>query len=110
VTLVPPNSNRGGYPLGLAGASASARFVGATAAGAPASGTFALGDLSVDQAGALYVCTVAGTPGTWLAVAGTSGARATIADAAGGAIVDTQARAALNALLAELRTRSLLTP
>ena len=28
-------------------------------------GTFAVGDYVVDQTGAMYVCTVAGTPGTW---------------------------------------------
>lgn len=72
MTLVPPNTARGGYPLGLAGATAATRYVGATTSGAPASGTFAVGDFVIDQSGALYVCTVAGSPGTWSGVGGSA--------------------------------------
>ena len=50
---------------GLPGATAASRYAGATASGAPTTGTFAVGDFVVDQTGAIYVCTVAGTPGTW---------------------------------------------
>jgi hypothetical protein len=50
---------------GLTGATAASRYVGATASGAPSSGTFATGDYIVDQTGSLWVCTAAGTPGTW---------------------------------------------
>lgn len=50
---------------GLPGATAASRYAGATASGAPTTGTFAVGDYVVDQTGAMYVCTVAGTPGTW---------------------------------------------
>ena len=50
---------------GLPGATAASRHAGATASGAPTTGTFAVGDYVVDQTGAMYVCTVAGTPGTW---------------------------------------------
>jgi hypothetical protein len=50
---------------GLTGATAASRYVGATASGAPSSGTFAIGDYIVDQSGAMWVCTTAGTPGTW---------------------------------------------
>ena len=50
---------------GLPGAVAATRYVGATASGAPATGTFAVGDFVVDQTGAIYICTVSGTPGTW---------------------------------------------
>jgi len=50
---------------GLPGATAASRHAGATTSGAPTSGTFAVGDFIVDQSGAMYVCTVAGTPGTW---------------------------------------------
>lgn len=64
----PASSIRGGFPLGLAGATAATRYVGATASGAPASGTFVVGDFVIDQSGAVYVCTVAGSPGTWIAV------------------------------------------
>ena len=55
---------------GLPGATAASRHAGATASGAPATGTFAVGDFVVDQTGKFYVCTVAGTPGTWGAVGG----------------------------------------
>jgi len=51
---------------GLPGATAASRHAGATASGAPSSGTFAVGDFIIDQSGAMYVCTVAGTPGTWV--------------------------------------------
>ena len=55
---------------GLPGATAASRHAGATASGAPTTGTFAVGDYVVDQTGKFYVCTVAGTPGTWGAVGG----------------------------------------
>jgi len=50
---------------GLPGATAGTRYVGGTVAGAPTIGSFLVGDFIVDQSGAMYVCTVAGTPGTW---------------------------------------------
>jgi len=53
---------------GLPGATAASRHAGATASGAPVSGTFAVGDFIVDQSGNEWVCTVAGTPGTWVAL------------------------------------------
>lgn len=68
--LSPPSSRANGLPLGLTGATAATRYVGATASGAPASGTFAVGDFCVDQTGKLYVCTAAGTPGTWAQIGG----------------------------------------
>lgn len=55
---------------GLTGATSGARFVGATASGSPASGTFSVGDYVVDQSGQMWVCTVAGSPGTWVGVGG----------------------------------------
>lgn len=54
-----------GDPLGLTGAVAATRYVGATVSGAPVTGTFAIGDFVIDQTGLVWVCTVAGTPGTW---------------------------------------------
>lgn len=50
---------------GVTGATAASRYVGATVAGAPTTGTFAVGDFVVSQAGRIWVCTGAGTPGTW---------------------------------------------
>lgn len=51
---------------GLAGTTATARFVGATTSGAPATGTFAAGDFVVDQQAQMWVCIGAGSPGTWV--------------------------------------------
>ena len=50
---------------GLSGATATTRFVGATSAGAPTSGTFAVGDFVIDQTAMLWICITAGSPGTW---------------------------------------------
>ena len=57
-------------PSGLTGATAPARFVGGTTSGAPITGTFEVGDFVIDQTGKVIICTVAGSPGTWGAVAG----------------------------------------
>jgi hypothetical protein len=69
------NIGLGGYfqglefiTAGLTGATAAAAFVGGTASGAPTTGTFAVGNFIVDQSGTIWVCTVAGTPGTWSVV------------------------------------------
>ena len=53
---------------GLTGATAASRYVGATTSGAPATGTFAKGDFVIDQTGIIWICTTAGSPGTWTAV------------------------------------------
>jgi len=50
---------------GLTGAAAASRYVGATSSGAPTSGTFAVGDFIIDQTGKMWICTTAGSPGTW---------------------------------------------
>lgn len=52
-------------PTGLTGATAASRYVGATTSGSPASGTFSVGDWVVTQDGRIWICTTAGTPGTW---------------------------------------------
>lgn len=55
-----------GSPLYLPGATQATRYVGGTTSGPPASGTFKVGDYVVDQSGTMWLCTVAGTPGTWV--------------------------------------------
>ncbi|HEV2412845.1 MAG TPA: glycosyl hydrolase family 28-related protein [Candidatus Saccharimonadales bacterium] len=50
---------------GLSGATAASRYVGATASGAPTSGTFAVGDFIIDQTANIWICKIAGSPGTW---------------------------------------------
>jgi hypothetical protein len=59
-------------PSGLSGATQSSRYVGATTSGAPASGTFSVGDWVIARNGHIFVCTTAGSPGTWTDV-GTAG-------------------------------------
>lgn len=51
---------------GLMGAVSPSRYVGATASGAPTVGSFKVGDFVVTGDGHVIVCTVAGTPGTWV--------------------------------------------
>ncbi len=53
---------------GLTGAVTPARFVGGTTAGAPTTGTFQANDYVTSTDGNVYICTVAGTPGTWVTV------------------------------------------
>ena len=53
---------------GLTGATAAVRFVGATASGAPGSGTFSTGDFVIDQTAKIWICTTGGSPGTWAQV------------------------------------------
>ena len=72
MALSPATNPRGGFPLGLAGATAATRYVGAVASGAPLTGTFAVGDFVIGQDGTLRICTVAGSPGTWVEVSGTA--------------------------------------
>lgn len=52
---------------GITGATTgNARAVGGNASGAPTSGTFAVGDYVINNDGSVWVCTVAGSPGTWV--------------------------------------------
>jgi hypothetical protein len=63
-------------PGGLTGATAASRYVGATTSGAPLSapaGGFFVGDYIVDQSGSFWICTTAGSPGTWTQVAAGGG-------------------------------------
>jgi hypothetical protein len=53
---------------GLTGATAASRYAGATTSGAPTSGSFGVGDFVIDETGQLWVCTAAGSPGTWIGV------------------------------------------
>jgi hypothetical protein len=51
---------------GLTGATQNPiRLVGATTAGAPTTGTYAVGDIIVDNTATIWICITAGTPGTW---------------------------------------------
>jgi hypothetical protein len=83
-------------PTGLTGSLSASRYVGATASGAPGSGAHNVGDWVVAQNGHIFVCTAAGTPGTWVDVAagaagptGTNGTNTLGANQALGAIANT---------------------
>jgi hypothetical protein len=72
VSLTPtsPGGGTSSLPYGtvtaaLTGATQTSRYVGATVSGAPTAGTFSVGDFVIDRAGGAWVCSVAGTPGTW---------------------------------------------
>jgi hypothetical protein len=67
-----------GQPLGLTGAVSATRYVGGTASVAPTTGTFAVGDFVITATGGIYVCTAAGSPGTWVAVSGAGSAGALV--------------------------------
>ncbi len=60
----------GVVPAALTGATQAARFAGATTSGAPASGTWAVGDLVAARDGHIFMCISAGTPGTWVDTGG----------------------------------------
>src|SRR5438046_5152704 len=53
---------------GLTGSVVASRYVGQTASGAPSTGAHLLGDFCTTTAGEVFICTVAGTPGTWVQV------------------------------------------
>lgn len=53
-------------PYNLPGTGAATRWAGATATGPPVSGTFLVGDWVIAQDGHIWICTGAGTPGTWV--------------------------------------------
>lgn len=79
-------------PTGLTGATSASRYVGATTSGAPASGTFVVGDFAVAQNGHIWVCTSAGSPGTWTdAGSAATGIAQSIVDVKGDLIVATAA-------------------
>lgn len=71
--VTPGNADYLAVASGLTGATATTRYVGATTSGAPASGTFVKGDFIIDQTGAVWVCTTAGSPGTWTKTGSGSG-------------------------------------
>lgn len=58
---------------GPTGATAATRYAGGTVTGHPTSGTFAVGDYVIAQDGHVWICTVAGSPGTWVDSAGGGG-------------------------------------
>lgn len=70
-----------GRALGLTGATAATRYVGGTTSGAPASGTFLKGDFVIGQDASVWICTTAGSPGTWTELSGGGGSGPPLSDA-----------------------------
>jgi hypothetical protein len=54
------------YGLQAQGTSAQLRLVPASTLGPPTSGSHLIGEILLDKAAALHVCTASGTPGTWV--------------------------------------------
>jgi len=54
-----------GYGAVLKGGRAAIRLVPAPTVGKPTTGNHQVGELVLDSAGTLFICTAAGTPGTW---------------------------------------------
>lgn len=52
-------------PTGKTGATAASQYAGATVMSAPTTGTWEVGDFVIAQQGTIWICVVAGTPGTW---------------------------------------------
>jgi hypothetical protein len=57
---------------GLPGAAQGSRLAGGIVSGPPVTGTFGLLDIVPDSTGAIWVCTAAGSPGTWVQAGSTS--------------------------------------
>jgi hypothetical protein len=93
-----------GLPLAPTGATLATRYVGRWAAtGAPAIGTFAVGDFGFDGTNAPQICTVAGTPGTWVpAQTGTSEAVDVTYDHTASSLTATDVQAAIDELTARI--------
>ena len=56
------------YGVQAAGGQSQLYLVPAATAGHPTTGAHKLGELFLDKSGALFLCTAAGTPGTWKTV------------------------------------------
>lgn len=70
-TLTQPTASGTGTVIatpGMPGAANPVRIVGRNASGAPTTGTFQVGDVVVNTDGTEYVCSAAGTPGTWVQI------------------------------------------
>jgi hypothetical protein len=61
-----------GYGGQFQGGKAQLRLVPASTVGKPTTGAHVRGELYMDSAAALFVCTVTGTPGTWRKVTTTA--------------------------------------
>jgi len=72
VGLYGKSTTSGGYGGQFEGGKAQLRLVPRGTPGKPTSGTHAKGEIYLDSAGTLFICTVGGTPGTWRKVSTTA--------------------------------------
>lgn len=79
----------------LTGSSDDNRYVGQTAAIAPVAGLHSVGDWVTTTAGRVFVCSVAGTPGTWVEVGANMSTTTTVPQ-----LITTQAAAPADGTLA----------
>jgi hypothetical protein len=69
VAAITPQSTPSSITFGGPAAVANSRFCGIlSASGAPATGSWNLWDFGYDETGKAFLCTVAGSPGTWVQV------------------------------------------
>lgn len=61
-----------GYGAVLKGGRAAIRLVPRSTIGKPTTGNHQVGELVLDKVGTLFICSVAGTPGTWMKVSTTT--------------------------------------
>jgi hypothetical protein len=73
----------GPFAPSMTGATAPTRYVGGTTSGAPTTGSFVVGDFLIDRTGKVWVCTVAGSPGTWVQAGGGAGGVTSVNGATG---------------------------
>jgi hypothetical protein len=66
ITITGENTASDFRASGLTGSVAASRYVGATATGAPTTGAHSVGDYVIAQDGFIWICTSAGTPGTFV--------------------------------------------
>jgi hypothetical protein len=78
---------------GPTGATQATRYAGGTTSSSPGSGTFNKGDYVIAQDGQIWICTVAGSPGTWVSPTGSGGPPS---GAAGGVLAGTYPNPDLN--------------
>jgi hypothetical protein len=90
---------------GLTGATKSSRLVGSTTTGSPTQGSFQKGDLVIAQDGHVWVCTGAGSPGTWVDASTTSIQSATSLDFNGNIHLHTAGNTIEQAAALMLKTR-----
>ena len=75
----------GPFAPSTTGATAATQYVGGTTSGAPTTGAHVVGDWVVDRTGKIWVCTSAGTPGTWTQLGGSAAPPVVTTVAAAGA-------------------------